>query len=166
MGVCVVARRSTRVTIEGLDDVRRRLNDPALIDKPMVGLLTEATSLATRVAIDKVDGGLGKAARSIQGKVERMQGRVYSMMPAAKARSIDQGRRPGASLGALLPGLIRWREAVGHPETGIVIALEVRRRGTKGKFFKQEAQDSVRNKLPDFIKTLEAKLESKWKSGA
>jgi hypothetical protein len=83
-------------------------------------------------------------------------------MAAARSRSIEQGRKPGASVQSLLPGIIRWKEAVGHPDAGIVIARAIRRRGVKGRFFKRAAQDAVANAKPKFMATLAGKILSFW----
>jgi hypothetical protein len=160
-----VARLKTRVTVEGIADVQSRIKDPRLLQEPMQEYLTEASDIARRAAVGAMDGGTDKAVRSLGAKVTPLAARVFSAMATPRSRSIDQGRKPGASLKALLPGIIRWREAVHHPDSAIVIAKGIQRRGVKGRFFKRAAVEAVTNAQPRLRDELLGKLRGQWKRG-
>jgi hypothetical protein len=156
-------RLKTRVTLEGVEEVQARLKDPTLVQQPMQEYLTEASDLARRAATARMDGGRGIAVRSVGAKITPLNARVYSAMPAARSRSIDRGRKPGASLNELLPGLIRWREAVHAPERAITIARQIQRRGVEGRFFKRAAIEAVTNAQPRLWQEMLGKLKGRWK---
>lgn len=160
-----MARLKTRVTVEGIADLQSRIKDPALLQKPMQEYLTEASEIGRRAAAGAIDGGTGKAVRSVAAKVQPLSARVFSAMATPRSRSIDQGRKPGASLKALLPQIIRWREAVHHPDSAIVIAKGIQRRGVKGRFFKRASVEAVTAAQPRLRDELLAKLSGQWKRG-
>lgn len=146
-----MARLKTRVTLEGVAEVQSRMRDPAMLNEPMREMLTEAARIGQRAATDRMDGGLGIAVRSVASRVEPNGARVFSAMATARSRSIDQGRKPGQPLKSLLPGIIRWKQAVGHPDSAIAIAKGIQRRGVKGRFFKRAAVEAVNNALPELF---------------
>lgn len=158
-----MAKPKVRVKVEGIAEMASKLKDPMLLQEPMVDLLTESARLGSKVATERLDGGRGIAVRSVFTRVQPFSARVSTMMPAARVKSIEQGRKPGASLRELLGGIIRWKEAVGLSEAGIVIALGVQRRGVQGRFFMRAAAEAVNNALPDFLSVLARKMEGHWK---
>jgi hypothetical protein len=157
-----VARLKTRVTVEGVAETMAGLRDPQMLAEPMRELLTSAARVGQRAATDNIDGGLGIAVRSIGSRIGPEQARVFSAMPTARSRSIDQGRKPGQPLKSLLPGIIRWKEAVGHPDAAIVIAKGIQRRGAKGRFFKRAAVEAVNNALPALFGAVRAGASRWW----
>ena len=157
-----MARLRTRVTLAGVAELSSRLRDPQLLAEPMRGLLTEAARIGQSTATDNVDGGLGLAVRSIGSRVEPLQARVFSAMAPARSRSIDQGRKPGQPWKSLLAQIIRWKDAVGHPDSAIVIAQGIQRRGVKGRFFKRAAVEAVNTALPGLLDGVRAGAVRWW----
>lgn len=159
-----MGRPKVKVVVEGIAALQAKLNNDGLLREPVRDMLTGAAKVGQKAAVEGVDGGRGIAVRSMSYKVDPLSMRVFTAMPAARARSIDQGRKPFRhGLRALLPGISRWREAVGHPDAGIVIALSIKKRGVKGRFFKQSARDAVNNVLPGLFKALELQVERFWR---
>lgn len=155
-------RPKTRVTVEGVKELSERVHDPRMLQEPVQDLLVAASRIGQRAATDRVGGGLGRAVRSIGTRVEPTQARVFSAMPPARSRSIDRGRKPGQPVRSLLPQLIRWREAVGHPDAAIVIAQGIRRRGVEGRFFKRAGVEAVDNAMPDLTATMKRAVVRWW----
>lgn len=157
-----MARLKTRVTVEGIAELSSRMRDPRMLEEPMRELLTSAARIGQRAATDNIDGGLGLAVRSVGSRVEPLQARVFSAMAPARSRSIDQGRKRGTPLKSLLAQIIRWREAVGHPDAAIVIAKGIRQRGVKGRFFKRAAVEAVNNAMPGLVADVRSKVVRWW----
>lgn len=157
-----MARLKTRVTVDGLAEIAGRMRDPAMLAEPMRELFTEAARIGQRAATDNVDGGRGLAVRSIGSRVEPTQARVFSAMDRARSRSIDQGRRRGQPWRGLLAQIIRWREAVGHPDSAVEIAKGIQRRGVKGRFFKRAAVEAVNNALPGLVDDVRGRVVRWW----
>ena len=151
--------------VHGTEQLRKRMEIEGLVDEPLVEVLQDAAAIGQKAAVQGVDGGLGIAVRSITRDVKPTQARVFTAMPRARARSIEQGRPSGVSIREILPQLIRWREAgaVGHPDPAIVIAQEIKRRGVKGKHFMQAARDQVRRDLPRLVAQAARRVEENWK---
>lgn len=151
-----------KVEIIGLERIQAKLSDPQLISQPLRELLTEAGQTGQRVAVAGIDGGTGIAVRSINYEVKETSMRTYSAMPRSRALNIEEGRPandPRLSLGQV----IRWKEAVGHPDAGIVIFQELRRRGVRGRFFMQAAKNTIQEHLPEWLRQMSAKIGVKWK---
>lgn len=155
-------RLKTRITLEGVAETAARLTDDRLLKEPMRELFTEAARIGQRAATDNIDGGRGIAVRSIGSRVEPLQMRVFSAMAPARSRSIDQGRKPGQLWRSIFAQIIRWKAAVGHPDSAVDIAKGIQRRGVKGRFFKRAAVDAVNNALPGLLRTAKGKAVRWW----
>ncbi len=155
----------SQVTIEGMEQLQARLEDPNLIGQPLLELLEDAANVGRDTAEKGIDGGTGIAVRSIGMNVQARSALVYTAMPQARAMSIEKGRPSGVPIEDMLAQLIRWRDAVGHPDLGIHIALGVRQRGVKGRFFMAAAREKVAGDLPRLVSGMAKKVENIWKQG-
>lgn len=151
------------MTLDGDDRLFQHFRPSRFLDEPVAALLKEGAVIGQRVAVERLDGGTGIAVRSIAARVTPTSARVVSMMPAARVRSIEQGRRPNSTpLKSLEPQIIRWKEAVGIAEWGIVIAKAIRARGVAGRFFMQGARVAVAGQLPGLIARAGRAAQSNW----
>ncbi len=150
------------IEIKGIEELRIRCEDPSLVGEPLKELLEEATTMGRREAETAIDGGTGIAVRSIAGEVKDTSARVYTAIPRVRARSIEEGRSPGADPDAILAQMIRWKEAVGHPESGRQVAREISRAGTRGKRFMAAARKKIEEAMPRLVQDLVRKVEERW----
>ncbi len=151
------------VKVDGLDDLQRKLRNPLVIKGPLKELLTDASKVGTREAWDTIDGGTGIAVRSIGARVRPLEAYVYSAMAKGRALSIEEGRPPGADVKAILPQIIRWKKAVGHPDSGIEIAHRIRLLGAKGKHFLKAAGEKVTENMPPLVQKMAKQIEEMLK---
>jgi len=150
----------TRVRLKGVNDLVAKLRDPRLIMGPLKELLSDAAALGQKIAEQGVDGGLGLAVRTMGRHVDPTSAKVYTMLPRARAQSIEKGRRPSeVRRRDLLPQIIRWREAVGHPDPAIEIINEMKRTGVKGKRFMEQARQAVAEDLPRLTERMGRQVE-------
>lgn len=157
-----MARAKSRVEIEGLDEVIAKLKHPSLIRQPVEEMLESAAKTGKKASVDAIDGGLGIATRSIGYRVSESSAAVFSALPKGKMTEIDRGRKRGGSVRRMLPGLIRWTDAVGASEAAIVIALRIKRSGTRGKKFVDAGREEVHGVIPSLLKELEHKISARW----
>ncbi len=153
------------IEIDGLEALKSRFSDPTLIGEPLQELLEDASLIARNAAESGIDGGLGIAVRSINREVKATSARVYTALPAARAFSIEKGRPSGEPIRSMIAQLIRWREAVGHPDSAAVIARDIHERGTQGKRYMRKAREQTKSELPRLINKMAAAVEEKWRQG-
>ena len=142
---------SAKMEFKGLEELKLKLTDPSLVGKPTYQMLHSAAKIGSRAATDGISGGTGIAERSIGSEVKPLSARVYTAIAQPRAMSIEQGREPGVNPRDILPQIIRWKDAVGHADSGIEIALDIERRGAKGKHFMQRAREVVNQELPRLL---------------
>ena len=150
---------NVKVEIEGLKELEIKLTDPQLVGKPMRRLVRDAAKIGKNAAIEGIDGGLGLAQRSIVTNVRPTTATVYSMIADDKVQSIEEGRPAGTDPKRILPQIIRWKDAVGHSESGREIALEIERKGTKGKRFLAHTREVVQDELPRLLSAMGRKIK-------
>ena len=163
----------TEVTIEGLDKLQARFKDPALIRAPLKDLLTTAAVIGRDSAKANISGGTEQAAYSIIYKVEPMEAQVYSMMPPARAMSIEQGRPPGEEPPWMQ--IARWstgrRYLTSRTASGMTFQerreitltqLAIKTAGAKAKKFIEKAGITVKSKMPALVADMARKVEARW----
>lgn len=150
------------VEVVGIEDLQAKLSDPHLVGGPLATLLDEASAIGRKAAELGIDGGLGIAVRSINRYIYPKEARVYTVLPEARAMSIEAGRSPGVPPRDILAQIIRWKESVGHPDPAITIAKEISSRGSKGKHFIQKAREAVAKELPQLVQKLGGHIEKRW----
>jgi|GEM_PF-5641058 len=142
------------VEVEGMKELEIKLQDPELVGRPMQEVLEEAAEIGQNSAVEGISGGTGIAERSIESRVTPTTAKVFSMIADDRVQSIEEGRPSGADPDAILPQIIRWKEAVGHPDSGREISLEIQRRGTKGKRFLTRAREVVEGEIPRLLSNM------------
>jgi len=151
------------ISIIGVEAYAAALKDPKLLAGPLVQLYDDAGKIGQRAAVLAVDGGTGKAAQSMNFRIypERMKIQTaMSIKSRATSRSIEFGRKPGTR--PPIAQIIRWKNAVGHPESAFAIAQGIKRRGTKGRFYMKAARDNVNTALPRLIAEMTRRVEQRW----
>lgn len=147
--------------IVGMERLQKKLNDPGLILAPLGEMLQEAGRTGQQLAVQGIDGGTGVAVRSINFEAGPTSMRLFSAMPRARALNIDEGRPPNDPMLSLGP-IIKWRDAVAHPDLGIVIFRELRRRGVRGRFFMAAAKNGIQERLPQWLQALGTRINRRW----
>lgn len=153
---------SLDLQMEGLEEVKRRLRDPSLVMRAMRGVGLRAARAGKRTAIKSIDGGTGIATRSIVSLVFPAEGlaMVKSMMPRARALSIEEGRPPGDP--PPLEAVIRWVEAMGIRRNAREIRSEIEARGAKGKRYLAQTRDLWETNLPVWLQKAARQVEAWW----
>ena len=151
------------IEIEGLEELEVKLTDPELVGKPKRQMLEDAAKIGQNAAVEGISGGTGIAERSIHKNVTPTTAKIYSMIDDDRVKSIEEGRPPGANPRRILPQIIRWKEAVGHPESGREIALEIEAKGTKGKRFFARAREVVEGEIPRLLSEMSRKIKGAFR---
>ena len=162
----------------GPDKLAAALRDPALIEQPLNQVAIAAAELAQEVAVKGLEGrGTGQAARLTASSGAFVQGSYMKYMPMIArvapvvAKSIERGRKPGSKPEIRPLQVARWLKQWprGYQQVGRLprkeqelywrIAMGIRRRGTKGRFFMKAAREAVRAALPGFLLKFAGVLE-------
>ena len=162
------------VTIEGMEELMARFRDPKLVGEPLKELLKEASKVGKAVARHKLSGGTEQAKISIRTEVKPLVATVFSVMPQARAMSIEEGRRPGET--ASFTQLARWvtkrryltsrrLSELSPGERAQVEAVQeaIRAGGSKAKAFIAGAAEAVRKDLPELLNKMARRVEERWK---
>jgi hypothetical protein len=147
--------------------------DPAHIKEDMKALMKDAGHHGHAVAKEKIKGGSEQAGISMRFDVEPMSAKIYSVMPPARALSIEEGRRPGEDV----PYMQAARYVTGRryltqrrlnelskddKESISRFRGAVKAMGAKGKAFIDGAREAVEKDMPAMLAKVAAKIESRW----
>lgn len=147
--------------------------DPAHIKKDMKSLMQEAGHHGYAIAKQKIKGGTEQAGISLRFDATPMEAKIYSVMPPARAMSIEEGRKPGE----IIPYMQAARHVTGRryltqrrlkelskEERAQVQAFInlVKTTGAKGKAFLAGAKEAVEKDMPRMLGKLAAKIERRW----
>ncbi len=162
------------VKIEGLEKLQARFKDPKLTGEPLKELLKEASDKGKSVARHNLSGGLEMAKISMTAEVEPRVATVFSKMPQVRAKSIEEGRRPGENVSFLQ--IARWVTKRRHltarrlseltqqeREKIESIQAAIRSGGAKGKAFISGAAAAVKKDLPGMVNKMARKIEERWR---
>lgn len=158
---------STGVKIEGLEELQRKLRDPRTLKDPTNKILFRARKAGLNAAREPLsNAGTGLAHRSISASFSKKTGivRIFSRMPLARAKSIEEGTRPGTNVP--LRRLIRWRMAVNHRLYAEQLREMIRMRGSEGLGFMANAVKTIEGNLPRYIADAIREIERQWAKGA
>lgn len=122
----------------------------------------ELRQIAQKTAEEGLDGGTGIAVRSIFSDANVAGMKVGTMLPRARAMSIENGRPSGVPPEQILAQIIRWKDSVGISDPGIVVAQGISRRGVKGRFFMQATREKVAQELPRHMAKTKTRLRATW----
>ena len=153
----------TDIRIQGLDELRRRLNHDAMYKEALRIFASRAVRTGKRTAIEAIDGGTGLAAQSIVAKYEPGQGVIFlkSLIRSQdRIRSIEYGRRPGEQVS--LGQLINWKHAVGHPLSAREIQILIKRQGVRPKGFLAKVEDRWKDSIPRWLDEAATRVEKRW----
>ena len=113
---------------------------------------------------ERVSGGTGNAAQTIRGSYNKRAGilRIGTIMGLRQAQSIEDGRRPGASVSTT--PLTRWLVGVGRRQrrmraAAFAVREEIQGSGTEGKRFIAGTQEYIEERLPRYLAEAGAKLK-------
>ncbi len=148
--------------------------DPALVKKPLAGLMKEAGAKGNEVAKTKIKGGTKQAQFSMRYDTKPMEAKVYSLMPQARATSIEEGRKSGeevpymqAARYVLNRRYLTQRRLSGltEDERGRIDAFinKVKAGGAKGKAFIEGAAEAVQKDLPKMLDKIAKEIESRFR---
>jgi hypothetical protein len=147
--------------------------DPAHIKEDMHQLMKDAGHHGNTVAKQKIKGGTEQAGISMRFDVQPLEAKVYSVMPPARALSIEEGRRPGEDV----PYMQAARHVTGRrymtrrrlPELSKDEREQIDRfrgavkaAGAKGKAFIDGAREAVEKDMPKMLAKVASKIEGRW----
>lgn len=152
-----------------LDEIIGKL-DPAVVKGYLRDLIKEAAQIGEREAralvIGKQDEGDAQAHYSIRADAQPLSAKIYSVMPEARALSIETGRKPGEQVPFMQ--LVRWtrgRYATSRNitpelrEQVLDVAAKIKARGTEGLFFIKGAAEEVEANLPRLLDRMAKEIE-------
>lgn len=162
------------VKVKGIEELRARFKDPALIGDPLHELMEDAGHIGREAMESAIDGGIGIAVESINLNVQRTNALVFSVLPLARGLSIDQGRKPGEDPPALQ--IARWYMKTrrlrsmggltkGQRETIFEIWGRIKAKGTSGKHFLQKTKNELEDAMPRLVDEMAEKVEERWEAG-
>lgn len=159
------ARPKARVKIEGLEELQAKLRDPRLIGDPFKELLKDASQTGQEAAERGIDGGTGIAVRTINRFVDPTSAKVTTVLPRARAMSIEKGRPPGEEVP--VRALVRWLSGNPYKRSADRAELElayqaraaIKQHGAKGKRFMQQARQAVADTLPRLLGRMARRIE-------
>ncbi len=162
-----------KVTIEGERELQakiERLTKEGFYSPEAIEALA---GVGYGVARSKIAGGSNQAKISIRREVKKDEATIFTVMPERRARSIEEGRRPGEVVGLL--GLARWVTGrrymssrhlseldPGDKEAVLSVQEGIRLRGTQGKKYIAGAVAAVKREAPKTMRSVAAKIESNW----
>jgi len=138
------------------------------VKAPLRDTIYHATGIGKKAAKEYIDGGTGVAVRSVRSKVRGMSGEVYSLIKAPRAKSIEEGRRPGEEVP--LKALVRWltgrvRSFKPTAEQWAAAAraqAAIKKGGAKGKRFIERGHAKVQGEMPRLLSEMAAKVKAGW----
>lgn len=143
------------VEVVNIERLGRALS-PGIIDGPMRDLLGKSAREGLRSAHAAAPRDTGALRRSLSAETHPLQARVYTRRPAAYFPVMEFGRRPGAKMPP--PQQLRgWARRHGFPTSPgalFVLARAIARRGIRGRFFMRAGAQSVRQRLPEWLRTM------------
>ena len=160
------------VKVEGIQELRNRFKDPALLREPLREMFDEAGTIGRQAMESGIDGGLGIAVKSINMSVQRDNAVVFSVLPKARGLSIEEGRKPGEEVPVLQ--IACWYKNTRHIrnfggltrseiETIYTIQAGIRAAGTKGKHFLKKTRDAMMAAVPGLIEKMAQAVEERWR---
>lgn len=148
--------------VEGIEELRRRMGHSQFLLDPLEDMLNEGVKIGQKASVKAVDGGLGKAVRTVGTSVDSPKhARVYTAMAPVRARQIEIGRKRGTDPRSILKGIYQWKAAVGASATAWQIATAIQKRGTPGKRFMVAGREAVEQAMPILTAQLGQKME-RW----
>ncbi len=150
-----------------------RKTDPALVREPLADFMKDASHKGHIVARHNLAGGLQMAKISMRTEAQPLSARVYSVMPQARALSIEEGRPPGQPPSLLQAA--RWTTGRRHltgrrlselsrdeMETAQAVREAIRRSGARGKHYLLGAKKAIQQDLPALLGVVVQKIESRF----
>lgn len=143
-------------------EIAQKLRNREPLARALADNMEELRQIAQKTAEEGLDGGTGIAVRSIFSDANVGGMKVGTMLPKARALSIEKGRPAGVPVEELLAQIIRWKDAVGISEIGYVVAAGISQRGAQGRFFMRATREKVESELPRIMRKTGARLEASW----
>jgi len=163
-----MSKQGFNIEVTGVEELRGKLNDPQLVKGPLRDVVFHATGIGKKAAKGYIDGGTGVAVVSIRSKVRGMSGEVYSLIKAPRAKSIEEGRKPGETVP--LMALVRWM--TGRVRSFSPTAEEwsaaaraqaaIKKGGAKGKRFIEQGHAKVTGEMPRLLREMADKVRARW----
>jgi hypothetical protein len=162
---------TTNIKVEGVKELIERFNDPRLIKEPLRELLIEASDIGKQTAAGVLDVGVGTQSFKGQGgakfsivtaiNAQSMTATVKTLMPTARAMSIEKGRPTGeAPPIKQIAAWAKFNRIADHPRA---VAARIQQAGVKGKFYMKQAREAVQNALPAMLAEMARKVEARFK---
>lgn len=156
-----------------LDDLLKKAS-PQRIVAVVKDLIKEASDVAHHAALHNIQGGTKQAGYSIRAEVKTMSAKIHSLMPQARAMSIEIGRKQGEVIPYMQAARFvtgrryltaRRAKSLSEEDNRNIGRLQesVRKHGTKPKHFIAGAYAVVNSKMPDIMNNAAARIERGWR---
>lgn len=158
-----MAKPLLSVEIQGLEELRRKLDGDRLLGKPVREAMEETLDLIEAEA--KKGASPHPADRQLAASIKSslapdpipLSGRVFTRHPA---EPIEEGTRPGRF--PPVAEIEKWVRSHGISVDAWIIARQIRQRGTKGLFFMKRAREVAQKKMPAIWKDAAKAIERDW----
>ncbi len=161
---------SVEIDQQQLQDILKKA-DPAILQQPLKDMLDDAAHLGEIAARHNLAGGLEQAKFTMRSEVRPMEAKVYSLMPVARAMSIEEGRPPGEEPPFMQ--IARWSTGrryltsrgvaeMSRDEQNQIREIQqaIMQSGAKGKSFIMGAKAAVQRDFPKLLGAVAKKIES------
>ena len=153
----------TDITIQivGLDELVRKVNDPALLGEPLRDFFYKSTSVIQRDAQVLAPVDTGRLRASITSSVDASPipefGMVSTNLAPHYAPDVEYGTRPHFPP---ISALMGW--ASRHGMNPYLVARKIARYGTKGVFFFRRAAENNISNILTYLKEAATDIENRW----
>jgi phage gpG-like protein len=149
------------VKITGLDELIRKVNDPALLGEPIRGFFNVSTMSIQRDTMQLTPVDTGRLRASITTSIDPSPVPLYGLVGTNVFYGpyIEYGTRPHRPPIAVL---MRWAKA--HGVNVYALARTIAIRGTRAHYMFQKSVQSNLINLEGFLKEAAAEIEDRWRS--
>jgi hypothetical protein len=149
------------IQVTGLDELIKKVNDPALIGEPMRGFFNKSTVTIQRNVQLLTPVDQGRLYSSITTEVDLspmpQYGKVGTNLQPHYAPDVEFGTRPHWPPISAIQG---WANRHGIPV--FLVARKIARYGTKGKFMFRDGAKRSMGDIGIFLANAASEIESRW----
>ena len=149
------------VKLTGMDELIRKVNDPALLGEPLRGFFNKATLTIQRDTMQLTPVDTGRLRASITTSIDPSPMPLYGLVGTNVEYGpyIEYGTHPHFPP---IAALRRWAKA--HGINPYALARSISIRGTKAHYMFQRSVQSNLLNMEGFLKEAAAEIEERWKS--
>lgn len=150
------------VELRGLEELKGRLDGLKLPIRQMMDDIVRVGHETAKRGAKPHPADKGTLAATVKFELAAgaipLHARVFSK--SGIAFTVEEGRRPGKQ--PPVAAMERWLRSHGISATAWRVVQEIKRRGTRGVHFMQQAKDAMEQRIPELIRKTEAVIRGRW----